>query len=157
MARQTLVEPVVNSQSEKGQSDTARIRASFPASPIYNGEITDAWLKEDFISRVQGPLVNDEGHTFGIFHLNFKDAPDLNDVETGGGGLPASPYVPNPVSPGPESMNAADQGAPPEGFGQSHAAQWGEGVGSDLQPKSSSEAISRQTIGSYIKGSATGA
>jgi hypothetical protein len=93
-------------------------------------------------------VVNDAGHTFGEFNRDYSEAPDYGDVETGGGGLPASAWVPNPVSPG-EGQNPADQGEAPDGFGLEPSDTWGSGVGSQLSPKNSSDAISGHTLGDY--------
>ena len=62
-------------------------------------------------------IVNDGGHTFGEFNRDYSDAPVIADVDVAGKNL-ASPYVPNPSSPGPGSMNPADIPAPPADFGQ---------------------------------------
>jgi hypothetical protein len=113
-------------------------------------------IAKQFQDQVIDGVVNDGGHTFGEFSKDYSDSPDLNEVETGGGGLPASPYVPNPTSPGPGSINASDQGEAPEGFGENVPAQWGSGVGSQLQPKTSSEQQSRGTLGDYVMGKAWG-
>ena len=154
---QVMLSPPVTAPSAMGKADSARVAASFPASPIHSGEITDTSITAQFQELVLDGVVNDGGHTFGEFNRDYADAPDLNEVKTGAGGLPASPYVPNPVSPGPGSMNPSDQGAPPDGFGATPNGQWGTGVGSALQPKSSSEAISKQKLGDYIMGKAVGA
>ena len=153
--KQTTVEPPVTSRN-MGSSDTATLKSAFPASPIHQGEITADSIRKQFQEEVIDGVVNDGGHTFGEFSLDYSDSPDLNEVETGGGGLPASPYVPNPTSPGPGSANAADQAEAPEGFGQTPPAQWGSGVGSQLQPKTSSEQQSRGTLGDYVLGKAWG-
>ena len=68
---------------------------------------------------------------------------------TGAGGLPASPYVPNPSSPGEGSVDPSAQPAAPDGFGQTPSATPGTGVGSQLSPQASSAAISGQTLGDY--------
>jgi len=44
--------------------------------------------------------------------------PTYADVQTGGRGLPASPWVPNPVSPGVGSSNPNDKAEAPAGYGQ---------------------------------------
>ena len=96
---QKIVESVATTKG-MGSASTATVQACFPASPMYAGDITDDERKAAFQELVLGPDVNDGGHTFGTLKRSFEDAPDLSEVETGGGGLPASPYVPNPVSPG---------------------------------------------------------
>jgi len=152
---QTIVE--ANSTTKAmGTASTETIVATFPASPIYTEELTDDERKAQFQELVLDGVVNDGGHTFGEFSRDYSDAPNMADVETGGGGLPASPYVPNPVSPGPGSMNPTDQADPPSGFGESPNEQWGEGVGSQLSPNDSSAAQSAGTLGDYVFGAAWG-
>ena len=79
--------------------------------------------------------------------------PDLADVETGGGGLPSSPYSPNLTSPGPGSINPADQ---PEYTGTlpdpETNVEFGSGLGGTISPKETSERIGQQVLGSYISG-----
>lgn len=139
-----------------GNSDTTTLKSAFPASPIHAGEITVESLKQQFQDEVIDGTVNDAGHTFGTFNRDYAEAPDLSEVETGGGGLPASPYVPNPVSPGPGSINPADVGEAPDGFGQQAHDVPGSGVGSQLQPKTSSESQSSGRLGDYVMGRAWG-
>jgi hypothetical protein len=133
-----------------GAAGSITLQQTFPASPIHEksdqfASIED--LKEEFEKLVLDGEVNDEGHTFGTFVRDYADAPNIDDVETGAGGLPASPWVPNPTSPGPGSMNPTDQPAPPDGFGETPNDQYGVGVGSQLNPKNSSEIISSQKPG----------
>jgi len=136
-----------------GRSDTNQNKACFAASPIYMEEITDDERREAWQTMILDGPINDGGHTFGVHDPNYLEAPDpAADVETGGGGLPASPFVPNPASPGPGSHNPADIPDPPEGFGQTPADTWGSGVGSQLSPKKSSERTSAHTLGEYILG-----
>ena len=118
--------------------------------------MTDDSVKAQYEELVLAGEVNDGGHTFGKFNRNYIDAPNIADVEWGGGGLPGSPYAPNPVSPGPGSMNASEQGEPPEGWAQKPPAQWGTGVGSQLQPSESSKQQSGGTLGDYALGKAWG-
>ena len=146
----------VSTVRDLGSSDTATVQASFPASPIFTGDITDDERKEQFQTLVLDGEVNDEGHTFGTFNRDYDGAPVMADVETGGGGLPGSAYVPNPVSPGPGSLNPADQADPPDGWGQVPGDGWGVGVGSQLDPAASSAAQSAGTLGDYSLGSAWG-
>ena len=141
---------------DMGSSDSASIKSAFPASPIHSGEMTAEKVKAQFQEEVIDGTVNDGGHTFGTFSRDYTDAPDLAEVKTGGGGLPASPHVPNPTSPGPGSLNATDQADTPEGFGQNPSATWGSGVGSQLGPKTSSEQQSAGRLGDFIMGKAWG-
>ena len=80
--------------------------------------------------------------------------PNLEDVETGGGGLPASPFVPNLTSPGPGSVNAADM---PEYAGElpdpQFNVEFGSGKGGLVSPSETSAEIAQQgTLGTYISG-----
>jgi hypothetical protein len=153
--KQQTVEPLTTVR-DKGSSDSASLKSAFPASPIHQGEMTAESIRQQFQEEVIDGTVNDGGHTFGTFNRDYSDAPDLSEVKTGGGGLPASPYVPNPTSPGPGSVNAADQAEAPEGFGESPSNVPGSGVGSQLQPKTSSESQSRGRLGDFIMGKAWG-
>ena len=139
-----------------GTSSSSTCKAAFPASPIHAGEMTVESIKQQFQDEVIDGSVNDGGHTFGTINRDYIDAPDLGEVQTGGGGLPASPYVPNPVSPGPGSINATDQGEAPAGFGETPSNTPGTGVGSQLQPKTSSEQQSAGRLGDYVMGRAWG-
>ena len=98
--KQNMVESVPTEYS-KGAPSTLRLQGIYPASPIFKGEITNDILVKQYQTEVMDAVINDSGHTFGTFDTAFTDAPDLAKVETGGGGLPATPYVPNPTSPGP--------------------------------------------------------
>ena len=133
-----------------GTAASTTIQQTFPASPLHQHSDQFASveaLKEEMEALLLNGVVSDGGHTFGTFTRDYSDAPNIEDVETGAGGLPASPWVPNPVSPGPGSMNPTDQPAPPEGFGETPNDQWGVGVGSQMNPKNSSEKIASQTPG----------
>jgi len=152
---QTIVETLPTEQG-MGTTSTATVQACFPASPMYSGDITDEERRALFTELVLAPVVNDGGHTFGEFNRAFVDAPNIADVEWGGGGLPGSPYAPNPVSPGPGSINASDQADPPAGWAQTPPEQWGTGVGSQLQPSESSAQQSGGTLGDYVMGKAWG-
>ena len=123
--------------------------AMFGTSPIHSGEMTPESIAQQYQQEILDGTINDGGHTFGTYDPNYPDAPNMDDVETGGGGLPASPYVPNPVSPGEGSVDPSDQPEAPDGFGETPSATPFVGVGSQLSPKASSEAIARQTLGDY--------
>ena len=133
-----------------GKRDDNFLRAAFPGNPLL--ELSDDDVRADFEAKVLNGIVNDAGHTFGTFNRDYPDAPDLNEVETGGGGLPASPYVPNPVSPGEGSVDPRDQGEPPEGFGETPSSTPFEGVGALENPKGTSERNARHTLGDYKLG-----
>ncbi len=136
-----------------GKTGTNNVASIFERSPIHSGDITAASIKEQFQNEVLDAEINDAGHTFGTYHTGYSEAPDLNDVKTGGEGLPASPYGPNPMSPGEGSDNWIDQPEAPGGWaeGQLSSAPF-VGVGSQASPKATAEKISGATLGAYILG-----
>ena len=131
-----------------GSRDQANLQSCFPKSPLWtdNNDYTETVVYDIGVSAFNGNggsgdsytgnvdgIVNDGGWDYSSFNLNFKGTdsdpiPNLDDVETGGGGLPASPYMPNPASPGPGSTSYTDQpeytGTIPEGGGE-----YGVGLG----------------------------
>ena len=101
---------------------------------------------------LQGTVVGGLG--VNSFNRDFTDAPDISQVETGGGGLPASPYIPNLTSPGPGSVSATDQpvfnGELPS---QENNVEFGSGLGGTASPAETSKNIAQQTIlETYISG-----
>jgi hypothetical protein len=99
---------------------------------------------------VAAGVINDGGYAFGSFDLNYTGVPDLETVVVGGEGLPASPYVPNPASPGPGSVSPFDipeyTGALPE-----KGNEYGFGLGA-ISPSETSPGVAGQTLGTYIRG-----
>jgi len=151
--KQTMVEAVAT-KYKLGGTSTEALQAIFPQSPIYLEQLTDENITKDFQADVLDAVINDKGHTFGTFNTGYVDAPDLEDVEAALGSGIATPYLPNPTSPGEGSMNVTDQAAAPDGYGRNPSSQWGSGTGHVLQPKTSSEKIAGQKMGDYIKGHA---
>lgn len=135
-------------------SDSTRLKEMFPASPIHKGNITPTERKNAYMNLSLSAVVEDDSHTFTRVSTDYSQAPDISKVDIEKLNLP-SPYVPNPTSPGPGSQNAADKPPPPEGFGIKPNATYGSGEGSSLNPKTSSERISRQTLGNYLLGKST--
>ena len=152
--KQLTVEAVITERF-MGRSASNDLATAYPQSPIHNGEISDESIRQQYQEIVMDAVINDGGHTFGEYDTSYTNAPNLDDVETGGGGLPASPYVPNVTSPGPGSLNPSDMPAPPEGFGQRPSDTWGSGVGSQESPAISSARHSGHTIGEYLLGKAS--
>jgi hypothetical protein len=156
--RQTIVNPAIVTPRSKGTRNDVNLKASFPHSPIYLQDLTDEERKKTFQElALDGEVLN--GHGINKFNRDFtgttqNPVPNLEDVETGGGGLPASPYVPNLTSPGPGSFNASDQpvyaGELPN---KDYRNSWGVGLGGLVSPAQTSQEISKQgTLGSYISG-----
>ena len=136
-----------------GKTGTNAVATIFGNSPIHSGELTEASVKEQYQNEVLDAEINDGGHTFGTYKTGYVDAPDLSEVPTGYGGLPASPYGPNPMSPGEGSANPADMPEAPGGWADSQLSNPPfSGVGSQLSPKVASEKISGTTLGAYVLG-----
>jgi hypothetical protein len=138
-----------------GKSNLAVLQAAFPGSPVYSGDLTDDVAKNQYMNIVTDATVNDGGHTFGTVDLNYTGAPNMADVEVGGGGLPGSPYAPNIASP-PTGQNPAD--IPASGVEATELAKGSGGAfpGDGLaNPKDTSVVISNQRIGSLLKGTST--
>jgi hypothetical protein len=144
---QTTVEPAENKTASGSKANRTALKLLF-ASPY--GEGTD--YDRVAVTKLGQQLlldgeVNDEGHTFGTFNRDFSDAPDYGDVETGGAGLPASAWVPNPASPIDGVNNPGSIPEAPDGYGTVANDTWGNGIGSQLSPAKSSSEISAQKIG----------
>jgi len=150
---QIIVKPNATTKSGKGARNNTNLQAAFPHSPIFKEELTDLERKKAFEELVlSGKVIN--GNGLNSFSRDFEGAPNLEEVETGGAGLPASPYVPNLASPGPGSFNAADQpvyaGELPE---KEYRNQFGTGKGGLVSPSETSVNISKQgTLKTYISG-----
>ena len=164
--KQTIVQPAVPSNKPKGTRNQSNLQSMFPNSPIFSGDVTDEERKKSYQGLALDGDVNDsvevagvpvpggQGHGVNSYSRDFSDAPDISQVETGGGGLPASPYMPNLTSPGPGSVSAADQpeytGDIPDGENRSN---FGSGLGGTALPSETSKSISDQTIlETYISG-----
>lgn len=152
--RQIVVEIPATSR-DLGSSDLASLQAAFPGSPIHSGDIDDLSIK----ALAQQLLTEGEVEPGGAAHFGFAsynrdyvDAPNLDDVTTGGGGLPGSPYTPAPGSPGAGSMNPADIPAPPSNFPPDPGTEYGSGQGSLYSPHNSSQVVAQQTIGDLTLG-----
>lgn len=151
--RQIIVEPKSVTYRAKGTSNVGNLKSCFPSSPIHTGDISDDERRKAFNYLVQESTILN-GNGINSFNPNYLDAPNLEEVVTGGGGLPSSPYTPNLTSPGPGSLNAADQ---PEYEGQLPDKElrnnFGTGNGGLVSPSTTSKEISKQTtLGSFISG-----
>ncbi len=150
------VETIIKSTRGLGTHDYNSLKAAYPASPINNGKLSDEKAKELAQSLLLDGVVegNEDFPSFDRDYAN-NGAPVMDDVDVAGKNL-ASPFVPNPSSPGPGSMNASDIGDAPEGFGQEPNDQFGSGVGSQLSPDQSSTSQSTGRIGEFEIGRAPG-
>ena len=156
--RQTIIKTQVPPNKSKGVRRENNVRSCFPNSPIHSGDISDEERKKLFQELALTGVVA-TGHGINNYSRAFtgtaqNPVPNIADVETGGGGLPSSPHTPNLTSPGPGSVNAADQ---PEYAGElpdpEFNVEFGSGMGGLVSPHETSKEIAKQgTLGSYISG-----
>lgn len=152
---QVIVQPAIAPNKQFGARKDSNLRSAFAASPVYLGELTDTERKRTYQElALDGTVVG--GNGINSYNRDFVDAPDISEVETGGGGLPASPYMPNITSPGPGSVSAADQpvynGELPD---PETNVEFGSGLGGLANPSDTAGRIAEQniiTVGSYISG-----
>lgn len=154
--RQIMVQPPADRMTGGiGRSDVISLQNAYPGSPVYEGTLTDQVATDQYMNIVTNAAVNDGGHTFGTVDLNYGASPNLADVEVGGGGKPGSPYAPNIASP-PSGQNPAD--IPESGVEATERARGSGGAftGNGLaSPSNTAAVISRQTVGSLLKGTST--
>jgi len=151
--QQIIIEQPVPPDKPMGASNLENARKAFPASPIHKGELTDSERKVIYTKLALDGVVT-SGNGFNTFNRDFVDSPDLKSVKTGGGGLPATPYMPNVTSPGPGSMNAADQpvfgGDLPD---PATRLNWGAGLGNTASPQATTqEIVDNAKLGAFISG-----
>jgi len=168
--RTATVKAKLPGSNPMGNRNHSRISAAFPNSPlpIGKGEYDEEYLRnlaeavlkgnggpgESFSnSNVANGTVNDGGYMFGTFNLNYSDAPDLETVETGGEGKPASPYIPNIVS-----ADGAVPSGQPEYLGElpKKSNLYGSGPGGIVSPSQTSKIISAQKLGELVLGPVAG-
>ena len=166
--KQITVQPNTVIDKPFGSRSDTSLKAAFPTSPIHSSVYTDESvhvlfeklaLRGDVAS--SGGSLAGRGYGFNSFNRDFigspqDPVPDLNDVNTGGGGLPASPYVPDLSSPGDgEGVNAsAKPGYDIDNLVNSDPkGEFGSGLGGLVSPSETSPQIAEQSIiGSYISG-----
>ena len=121
----------LNAEGNPGRANATSLKSVFKGSPLpgYSpGKIPVVGEKDDidtsdpaayrkwFFENVTKGELNDEAYGLGTFNLNYRSSPNLDDVETGAAGLPSTPFVPNPVSPGEGSIRPQDQAEAPTEF-----------------------------------------
>jgi len=150
--KQTTVDPAATT-SGMGSSSTELMTELYPGSPIHNGTMTRDSVQEQGEQLINGLVQNGMGLPSFSLEFNGIDSgvsPPDQDVTTGGGGLPASPWVPNPASPGPGSQNPTDIPAPPDGFGMTpNGDTYGVGAGALTNPKDTSQEIATAKLGMF--------
>ncbi len=151
-----------------GHRTDANLKAAFKYSPLYN-EYSEATVLNAGIATLNGDggpgdsipnigvtngVINDGGHTFGSYSLNYNNAggpPDQDTAPTGGGGLPASGYIPNLSSTVPGDISPSQQPVY-AGTLPSAGTEYGVGLGGLAKPVETTPNVASQKIGSYIKG-----
>ena len=140
-----------------GRSDTATLKTLFPGAPgatDYVGTEGSATYKQTALNLLLSGEINDNLQTGAVdrdFGASASDEarkpPTYGAVETGGGGLPASAWVPNPTSPGAGSVDPNDQAEPTEGYGTSATNSIANiGASSDVTQPSRDPATSSQRM-----------
>ena len=124
--KQIKVEPPVRTY-KLGSSDTGDLKTIYPGSPVNDGSLTDKIVETMFEDMNQAPVLSDGGHTFGTVNRDYQDAPNLEEVKTGGGGLPGSPYAPNVAVAPTDPHNP--KGIPAAGAEVTQKRQGGGGYG----------------------------
>tara|TARA_R110000868_G_scaffold280334_2_gene540459 strand:+ start:102 stop:599 length:498 start_codon:yes stop_codon:yes gene_type:complete len=150
---QIIVEPVIPGTSPKGSRNQVNLNSCFAASPIYTGDLSNDERKKLYASlALEGTVVN--GNGLNSFDRDYTDAPNLKDVDLNTHNLPSA-FMPNPTSPGPGSLNAADKPAY-TGTIPDHESniEFGSGKGGTVSPSETAKEISKQSVhlSSYISG-----
>lgn len=125
-----------------GSSSPSTRRNAFPASPIFKNEIPD-WLDyHDKVLRGNSDIVPG-GQNFQFTTPDGKtpsrtfsenNPPNIEDVESGPGGLPGSPWTPNVASPD-GTTNYSNIPAPPYSPTVAQATDnYGVGLGGTANP-----------------------
>ena len=86
-----------------GKSNTARLNAAYATSPVItegdncneDGVPLKQYYQDNVLDGEQA-----KNTLFGTVDMDYSTAPNVSDVTTGGGGLPAGPRVPSTASPG---------------------------------------------------------
>ena len=137
------------------RSDTRKLQSIFSSSPAYLGNYTDENAVKEYLRVLKKP-VNDGGHMFGVHNPDYSvESPNITQEvkpSEGSDGGPGSPHLPNPMSPGPGLANPRKQPKPPEDMRERNVGVPGEGQGSALEPKASSEVIFKQLFGALELG-----
>ena len=134
---------------------TESLQQNFPGSPIHSGELTREFIQETGNKLLLGAIVNDGGHTFGEQDRDYTGAPNPDDVPTGAGGLPATPFTPATASPGEGSMNASD--IPESPAPADPGTEFGSGPSAvSRKPSETSKFIAKHTLKDYGLGTSAG-
>lgn len=136
-----------------GSSNAASLNSIFSTSPIHSSDLTAASVKADYVANVLNATVKG-GYGFAAdVSMNYDGAPDYDFSHDGG----ASPFVPNPSSPGEGSVNPSDKPDAPDNFKDPSASEGTYGGGTatgpaDVSPADASESLRASRIDGLTKG-----
>ena len=157
---QITVEAVENKAVSGSKADYAALKLLFPGSPLYT-DYTKEYLDANKNGWLTDGKIDDGGYgMLGSVQRDYHlyEGPhgppsyeEVNEAVKGvGKGMPASAFVPNPISPGEGEVAPEFQTAAPDGYGQTNPysrGQFGTGAGTGLSPADSSQQIAGQVIG----------
>jgi hypothetical protein len=136
-----------------GVTNNKSLKSAFPQSPIYLNEINEAEREQKFTELVLNGIVeNGNGFHGTSFNRDYSanGAPHISKIkEDNAGNELYSPYMPNPTSPGPGSIDASDKpmhSVPPPEVDAIKNKQFGVGLSSVYDPIKSSLLIDREGI-----------
>ena len=178
---QTVIDEGIKEVSPEkpcGTRHQSTLSEMFPESPMYHGDVTTLERTETYQHILDGDVTqafDSAGTTvpgspgFGLdsFNTDFmaNGVPDIeSNTETSDGkkfgdgeGAPTTSYIPPLTSPGPGSVDAADQ--PPFDLTTGHLPEegneFGSGFGATANPYTTTAEIEKQTLGTlgaYISG-----
>jgi hypothetical protein len=153
---QTMVEPSGPPTSfGPGTSDRISLQTCYPNSPIYN--LTDQELREYFMRPPElnsEGMMRDGGYAFNAAPRFYQDSPNLEEVRTGGGGLPGTPYAPNiaPPTNGIDNPSSIPESGTTATIRSRGGGAWGVGNGLE-SPSNTRRRIVPIRMGQNILGS----
>ena len=98
-------ETVTNSAMEP--TKLTRLQGVFTTSPVLSGDLTKAERRQAYVDLLNSTVQNGHGFSEGV-NLNYEGSPDFTDIPEGA----ASPFLPNPTSPG--EGNGANPNSKPD-------------------------------------------
>lgn len=160
--KSTKVEAAI-SEFDYGKSGTNTLKKVFSSSPLYNGQLSDAIVEKNFSTLVMdstlknldasGNPVDAVNPMFPDFNRDYVGGPD-GTIKDGIEGAPASPYVPNPASPGEgNGIDPTKKPSAPEGYGQTASSEgsYGHG-GAKTIPSDTAKKIAKNRVGDWVLG-----
>jgi hypothetical protein len=104
-------------------------------------------LNNDYYRQAKFDIIESKSiYNFTEINMNYDNSPDITQIVTGAAGLPASPWLPNPVSPGVGSVSPQNQENAPSGYGMTPNNTPFVGEGSQQLPSASASVISTQSL-----------